>query len=265
MNPNPTKAWQIEAYPLLLSTLRKHLPHPHILSAAVPGLPRDMLAFTSSTMPSIMSSLDYLNVMTYDLMNRRDTVTKHHTGITGSLEAIQAYVNAGVEAEKLNMGFAFYVKWFKTAKDGVCDKKPIGCKTILLEDPTTGSDLGGTGAFSYHDSVPFHLAASWSKAQTHGAYDKEGGGHYFWDEEEDLWWTWDTEEAIGIKFWKGVEVSGVGGVFAWGLGEDGNEYRHLKAMNLGMESWSVRRDESGGRGGRRCGTGPPPEHMMREL
>lgn len=223
-----------------------------------------MLAFTSSTLPSIMTSLDYLNIMTYDLMNRRDTVTKHHTGVSASLEAIQAYADAGVGANRMNMGFAFYVKWFKTAKEGGCDKNAIGCKTVLMEDPITGSDLGGTGGFSYHDSVPSHLSASWSKAQQQGVYDKEGGGQYFWDKDEDLWWTWDTEDAIGMKFWKAVETSGIGGVFAWGLGEDGNEWKHLDAMNLGMESWSVRTGDIG-RGGRRCGTGEPPEHLMREL
>lgn len=262
-NPNPTKEWQIKSYPLLLSTLRQHLPSPYLLSAAVPGLPRDMLAFTTSTIPSIMSSLDYLNVMTYDLMNRRDTVTKHHTGVQASLESIQAYVEVGVEAAKLNMGFAFYVKWFKTAKDGGCDDKPVGCKTVLMEDPVTGGDLGAAGAFSYHDTVPSNLATSWGKAQKHGVYDNEGGGHYYWDQDEDLWWSWDTEEAIGMKFWKAVEVTGVGGVFAWGLGEDGNEWKHLDAMNLGMDSWNVRRGDIG-RGGRRCGTGPPPAHMMKE-
>lgn len=201
--------------------------------------------------------------MTYDLMNRRDIITKHHTGVQASLDAIEAYIEAGAPAEKLNLGFAFYVKWFKTASDGGCEENAIGCKTELMEDPSTGADLGKTGAFSYHDTVPKELAKSWLEAQKHGVYDNVGGGHYYWDKQEDLWWSWDTEEAIGMKFWKAVETSGVGGVFAWGLGEDGTEWRHLDAMNLGMDSWSVRRVDAG-RGGRRCGTGPPPVHMMRE-
>ena len=42
------------------------------MSAAVPGNQRDMLAFTGDTLPKISSSLDFLNIMTYDLLNRRD-------------------------------------------------------------------------------------------------------------------------------------------------------------------------------------------------
>lgn len=87
------------------------------MSAAVPGLPRDMIAFTETTTPVIGEILDFLNIMTYDLMNRRDNVTKHHTGIHASKEAIDAYLENGVAAEKVNLGFAFYVKWFKTDPD----------------------------------------------------------------------------------------------------------------------------------------------------
>lgn len=173
-------------------------------------------------------------------------------------------MDGGVAAEKLNLGFAFYTKWYRTAKDGGCEQNAVGCKTVLMEDPNTGADLGQAGAFSYHDTVPTSVSKSWSRAQKEGKYDEEGGGHYFWDEEEGLWWSWDTEDAIGMKFWKAVEPSRVGGVFAWGLGEDGDEYKHLKAMNLGMDSWSARTDGGGRGGGRRCGTGEPPRGWVKE-
>ena len=50
--------------------------------------------------------------MTYDLMNRKDNITKHYTGIQLSLETINVYLQNGVSPEKANLGFAFYVKWF---------------------------------------------------------------------------------------------------------------------------------------------------------
>lgn len=81
------------------------------MSAAVPGKPSDMIAFTKSTIPSIMSSLDFLNIMTYDLLNRRDAVTRHHTAIALSLDGINAYLENGVTPEQANLGFAFYVRW----------------------------------------------------------------------------------------------------------------------------------------------------------
>ena len=115
--PNSHKAWEVDAYPLLLTAIRSALGPKRIISAAVPGRLEDMIAFTRRTVPRIMNSVDFLNVMTYDLMNRRDNVTKHHTGIENSLAAIDAYIAAGAAPQRLHLGFAFYAKWFKTEHD----------------------------------------------------------------------------------------------------------------------------------------------------
>ena len=212
-----------------------------LISAAVPGLIRDMLAFTKTTVPEISPSLDFFNVMTYDMMNRRDSVTKHHTGIELSLEAINAYEDNGIPVEKMNLGFAFYLKWFNTDPNGGCDENPIGCRTTLMEDPLTGADLGQGGGFSWHDAVPKDRLVSYSKAMVHGKYDNEHGGHYYWDAEENLWWTWDTPDAIAKKFPAIVEKKNLGGVFAWGLGEDADKFIHLKALTASVEKYRNQR------------------------
>lgn len=246
--PNSEKAWQIEAYPKLLSEIRKALGPFKIISAAVPGLPRDMLAFTNATLPLIMQSVDFLNVMTYDLMNRRDNVTKHHTGLQISLESIDAYLDKGVLADRVNLGLAFYVKWFLTdpKERENCKRHPIGCKTQLMEDPLTGADLGKAGAFSWHDMVPSDLNASFTRALEGGKYDKVGGGHYFFDAAEDRFWTWDDPQAILRKFPMAIEERGLGGVFAWGLGEDGTKWLHLKASNRGVAQLLAAEKKPGG-------------------
>lgn len=237
--PNAQKEWEIAAYPQLLSAIRRAIGPSKLMSAAVPGLRRDMLAFNRETIPSISESLDFFNIMTYDLFNRRDNVTKHHTGIELSMDAVNAYLEAGVSPQAANMGFAFYVKWYRTAVDGGCDYKPIGCKTTLMEDPETGSDLGQAGAFSWHDAVPTELKASLSRALEHGQYDPHGGGHHFWDKEENLWWSWDTPSAVLKKFPEIINKMGLGGVFAWGLGEDAPKFEHLTALNDGVQAhWS---------------------------
>lgn len=190
-----------------------------------------MIAFTKETIPAIIPSLDFFNVMTYDLMNRRDTVTKHHTGLELSLDSINAYLEIGVPSEKIHLGFAYYVKWFKTAKENIeeCAQHPIGCRAALMEDPSTGTDLGQAGAFSWHDQVPLELAISFKKAKLGGKYDIVGGGYYFWDSEESIFWSWDTPKAIQRKFPMIVDKNQLGGVFAWGLGEDAPDFLHLKA------------------------------------
>lgn len=228
------KAWEIAAYPQLLAEIRSVLGAGKLISAAVPGLPRDMLAFTPDTVPAISASLDFFNVMAYDLMNRRDHVTKHHTGAALSLAAVDAYAARGVPPAKMNLGFAFYVKWFRTAPRAGCTAHPIGCPTLPLEDPATGADLGRCGGFAHHDTVPADVAASWARARRDGRYDPELGGHYYYDSQEHRWWTWDTPEAIRRKFPAVVEERGVGGAFAWGLGEDGDKFVHLMALTACM-------------------------------
>lgn len=240
--PNESKAWEITAYPLLLAEIRSALGPDKLMSAAVPGILRDMLAFTPETVPQIMESLDFLNVMTYDLMNRRDSVTKHHTGVQLSLDAVNAYMASGAPADKINLGFAFYTKYFRI--DGKsCAGNPIGCPTGLMEDPETGADLGKTGGFSWHDEVPEDVRGSFRKALNEGRYDEQGGGYWYLDEDQALWWTFDTPEAITKKFPLIVEEKQLGGVFAWGLGEDAPFFEHLNALNAGVERLGKLKDE----------------------
>ncbi|KAI2622301.1 glycoside hydrolase family 18 protein [Hypoxylon sp. NC1633] len=240
--PNEQRAWQVDAYPKLLAEIRKALGQEKLMSAAVPGLRRDMLAFKPETVPLIMESLDFLNLMTYDLMNRRDNITKHHTGVQASLESLRAYLAYGAPRSKINLGFAFYAKYFRTER-APCAKNSIGCPTGLMEDPKTGADLGRAGSFSWCDEVPKDVEASFTKAMTEGQYDEVGGGYYYWDEEEAIWWTFDTPLAVAKKFPLIVEKERLGGVFAWGLGEDAPKWSHLKALNAGLKSLTTKKEE----------------------
>jgi len=40
--------------------------------------------------------------MSYDLMNRRDNVTKHHSSVADSAETIENYLGIGAPPEKIN-------------------------------------------------------------------------------------------------------------------------------------------------------------------
>jgi GH18 family chitinase len=199
-----------------------------------------MLAFTPATIPSILPSISFFNIMTYDLMNRRDISTLHHAGIQSSLISINAYLSAGVPASKMNLGFAFYVKYFRTdsslASRENCRlawkvNSGIGCPTGLMEDPDTGGDLGKTGGFSWHDPVPSEVSDSFARAQNLSKWDPLGGGNGYWDEQENLWWTWENQKAIIEKVGQVVRAKGIEGVFAWGLGEDGDKFEHLQSLD----------------------------------
>jgi GH18 family chitinase len=243
--PNAQKTWEIDAYPLLLAAIRESIGPHKLLSAAVPGLLRDMLAFTPQTEPAIMASVDFLNVMTYDLMNRRDNVTKHHTGTRLSLDSVDLYIRNGAPPAKLNLGFAFYAKFFRVSTEHheTCSKAPVGCPTGLMEDPATGGDLGRTGGFSWHDAVPEEVKHSFAQALASGVYDDVGGGYYYFDTDEDIWWTFDTPASILKKFPSVVKARRLGGVFAWGLGEDAPDFKHLDALNTGLRRLEEEKDE----------------------
>ncbi|CAG7954639.1 unnamed protein product [Penicillium salamii] len=149
--PNSKKVDEIETYPKFLEALRKAIGK-KTLSIAVPGRKQDFIAFTKEQGPKIFKSVDYVNVMSYDLINRRDNVTGHHSGVQGSLDTINEYLAIGAPAEKLNLGFAYYAKWFTTDSESDCEENPLGCKLAKLENDD-GTDNGKSGALTFEAST----------------------------------------------------------------------------------------------------------------
>ncbi|KAF3057454.1 Chitinase 1 [Daldinia childiae] len=219
-NPNSGKVDEIANYALLLQEIKSAIGDKE-LSIAVPGLERDMIAFTSEQVPKINDAVDVVNVMAYDLMNRRDTQTTHHTSVKASLATVDKYISLGMDASKLNLGFAFYAKYFVT--QGECTQ-PIGCPTVQLED-ANGGDTGKSGAVTFLEGPP---------VLSSGKADTEEGGQWYWDAAESKFWTWDTPDFIAQKFEQIVKARGLGGVMAWSLGEDSADWTYVKAIQAGL-------------------------------
>lgn len=167
--PNEDLTSEIETYPLLLAAIKAAIGDKE-LSIAVPGLERDMIAYTADKVPAIDAAVDYVNVMTYDLMNRRDTVTKHHTDIGGSLAAVDAYLARGMTASKMNLGIAFYAKYFTLAANATCTAAaPLGCAIALAEN-ADGTDAGTSGAATFEaSSLPVVVDTAALTASTDGS------------------------------------------------------------------------------------------------
>ncbi|QGA19792.1 hypothetical protein EYB26_007486 [Talaromyces marneffei] len=234
--PNSQRADEVTTFPLLIRAIRDAIGNDKILSLAAPGLRRDMMGFTSDTGPAVFDVVDMVNIMTYDLMNRRDNVTKHHTCIKDSLETVNNYLGIGMNATKGNLGIAFYAKYFTTDPSSDCATTPIGCATVLLED-ANGQDTGKSGAVTFETNPEVSsssITSSWSKAKSNGLTDEDAGGQYYWDRDSQLFWTWDTPELITRKFTEIIAATGLGGVMAWSLGEDSIDWNALKAINSGV-------------------------------
>ncbi|KAL1892305.1 hypothetical protein Cpir12675_004591 [Ceratocystis pirilliformis] len=163
----PNDESEIETYPLLLAEVKKAIGEKE-LSIAVPGMERDMMAYTAAKIPEIDAAVDYVNVMTYDLMNRRDTVTKHHTDIKSSLATIDTYIQRGFPASKLHLGIAFYAKYF-TLQDAKSCTEPTGCPLVPAEFEN-GTDANNSGALTFEaSSFPVVVDTSNLVASTDGS------------------------------------------------------------------------------------------------
>ncbi|KAG8160986.1 hypothetical protein KVR01_009250 [Diaporthe batatas] len=165
--PNSDLVGEIETLPQLLASIKQAIGRRE-LSIAVPGLERDMIAFTPESGPLIDSAVDAVHVMTYDLINRRDNYTKHHTDVQGSLNAIQAYLDRGFTPSKLNLGISFYAKYFTLAANTTCTQ-PIGCPLEPAED-AQGQDTGTSGAVTFEaSSFPIVIDPSTLTTSTDGS------------------------------------------------------------------------------------------------
>ncbi|KAI1408810.1 glycoside hydrolase family 18 protein [Hypoxylon sp. FL1857] len=145
-SPNSNKTAEIEAFPHLLQAIKDAIA-PKQLSIAAPAMQRDMIAYIESEAPQIFAAVDMVNLMTYDMMNRRDAQTAHHSSVLGSLDAVQRFLELGLDPCKLNLGLAYYAKFFQTPANATCDH-PVGCPIVKAENDD-GSDAGTSGAMTF--------------------------------------------------------------------------------------------------------------------
>lgn len=167
--PNSDKKPEIDAFPKFLAAIRKEITKEKILSIATPGKKIDMIAYTKEHGKAIGDAVDMVNVMSYDLINRRNKESKHASSVTDTQASIQRYKDIGIPADKLNVGFAYYAKWFQVKDDEECKKKKgLGCK---LEDLETkdGGDTGKSGVLTFEKGTMASVKSDDLKESTDGS------------------------------------------------------------------------------------------------
>ncbi|KAI1800026.1 carbohydrate-binding module family 18 protein [Daldinia bambusicola] len=150
--PNSNKTTEITTFPLFLQQIKNAIA-PKQLSIAVPAKKQDTIAYTSEQAPAVFAAVDMVNLMSYDMMNRRDNTTSHHTSVKGAMKATKMYLDLGLPPSKLNLGFAFYAKYFQTPPGANCTQ-PIGCPVVAAEN-ADGTDSGTSGAMTFEKAHVF--------------------------------------------------------------------------------------------------------------
>src|SRR5699024_8908440 len=155
--------------------------------------------------------LDYVQVMTYDIHGSWEEVTGFNAplldgdGQTWSVDmAIQAYLDAGVPADKIVMGVPFYGD-----KYNVTSNKNNG-----LHQP-----FGGAGSITYNQIIQDDLINNGYIRY----WDKGTEVPYLFNEEESIFITYEDKESIGLKG-ECINNNSLGGAMIWQLAHDhGND------------------------------------------
>lgn len=182
------------------------------------GASQDFLTHTE--MDKVQQYVDYVNLMTYDFTDVGDTVAIHHTNLYVQADApkqrsadltVQWFEAAGVPAEKLVMGVAFYghaIEMRTADNNGLYRKAakrvPVGGFTYIKD-----SLVNKRGYTRYWD------------AAAHAPY--------LFNAERKIFISYDDEESVKDKCEYALQHK-LGGVMFWEYFSDRKEYL-LKQMN----------------------------------
>ncbi len=165
-------------------------------------------------LPRIAQSLDWINLMTYDFYGSLTKTTGHHSGLSrSSLDtangrtteaAVKYFLDAGVPANKINVGVPFYGRTFGdvgTANNGRFQK------------------FSSEGGFiSWRDIV--HTRLNNPQWQQH--WDEEAQVPWLWNPKERRMVSYDNPRSLAIKA-AYVKQHGLGGIMYWEQRQDDNE------------------------------------------
>lgn len=121
---HPGHAFKLEDkanFTALVKDLRNSLGNKHEISFAAGGFPKFLQESIDWT--EVMSVVDYVNLMSYDLVNGYSTKTGHHTPLYSTTEQVESVDNAisylsslGVPTNKIVIGAAFYARTWENVE-----------------------------------------------------------------------------------------------------------------------------------------------------
>jgi chitinase len=170
--------------------------------------------FDHTEMDKLQVYLDWINVMAYDFFNSLTPTTGHHAGLYGAASAsptdrdadasIKQHLAAGIPAEKLVLGVAFYGRGFtgvKPVDSGL--NQPYERFEAAHDYSELADKLIGKQGFVRH-------------------WDDRAKAPYLWNGTSRTFISYDDAQSIGIKA-QYVKAHHLGGMMFWELSEDRND------------------------------------------
>jgi chitinase len=168
--------------------------------------------------------LDWINVMAYDFYNSLTPTTGHHAGLRRASTAaassrwaeasIEQHLAAGVPAQQLVLGVAFYGRRFEGVEPGQLGRNQPYAR------------YGGDHAYA-------ELAAEFVDRKGYSRHwDEQAQSPWLWNEETRAFITYDDPRSIGTKA-RWARERGLGGVMFWELSQDADGAL-LEAAHCGL-------------------------------
>lgn len=205
-----------ENFTFLLSELRAamdKLDEDLILSIAVPANPH--AATKNYEIDKINGFIDYLHLMSYDLINYTELTSSHHANLLPSknsflsvAEATDAYIKAGLDPEKIIVGIAFFGHLFNVDANSTDGMREIASSRM---------------AITYKNIVKDYLNNDDYKV----FYDEEAKASWLYGKGVVI--SYDNPRSIKAKCDYVVE-NNLGGVMNWEYGQDDEDSTLVKAI-----------------------------------
>lgn len=238
---NPYRSEDKENFTALMHELRlgmDNLRKGLVLTFAAAGWER---YFDYIELDKVMEDVDYINMMTYDLMGITDAFSGHHTNLysvdttqldlisidslrgegtretlTRSADSIIRYcIQKGVPKEKIVIGGAFYGKIWKLASLANDGRYQARTKYI------------GTAGYSRIKSE-FESDSNFIRS-----WDESAFAPFLINRKDSLFMTYDNPQSLAAKA-KYVKDNGLGGIMFWQLNSDSEEYDLLDGIHNEM-------------------------------
>jgi chitinase len=193
------------AFTELVKALRKTLGKDQVITFAAGGFQRFL--DEAVDWKEVMPQIDYVNLMSYDLVSGFSKTTGHHTALYSNPQqkestdnAVTELIKRGVDPQKIIIGAAFYARVWEAV-------------------PAENNGLYQPGTFKM------------SQAYRHfpNGLSQEAGYQFFWDDvtkasyayhpEKKLFATFDDKRSITLKTQYVVDKN-LGGIMFWELGSD---------------------------------------------